>query len=292
LTEILILAVLGISGYMVRIMLGSKIGRKSSEYLYKFLLPVMIFNIFMNRGVGKEDIGVAFVAITYLLLTTILLYFITRKLSYEERGAVILSGVFMNSGFLAFPILTVLYGDIKPAIIYSSINLTIQLITASVIGRGDLRTTLYNVIKTYQIYFIFLGIGANLTAIKQQLPTSLLLVLNIITSLTIYGSMFVVGASLPSPQEFKSMINKSVILVILTRLAISPAINLLLAFLLIDDPFIIKSIILISLMPPAVINTVLAHIHGFNSEEVAYVTFILTPISLAAVTILKIIGIL
>ena len=67
---------------------------------------------------------------------------------------------------------------------------------------------------------------------------------------------------------------------------VNPLIHYLVLLLLPVPPLYWKELMIISIMPPAVMNTVIARIYKWYPELVASITFVLTLVSLVLVSII------
>ncbi|HBT38976.1 MAG: Auxin Efflux Carrier [Thermotoga sp. 50_1627] len=174
--------------------------KSSSDLIVYVTLPAMIINSMdreFSRDVATTSLQVFLTgAIMYactILLSFVLVWF--RKFDETQRGVYMYMVIFGNVGYLGYPVMNVLYGEM--GIFYSAVfniwfNILTWTIGVSIMARGklNLRRILINpgLISTLFGLFVFLT--------PLTLPTLVKSVLENVGSMTTPLAMFLVGAFL------------------------------------------------------------------------------------------------
>ncbi len=249
-----------------------------SKFVYYVLVPVVFFDVFMVRGLGIADVGVLATTTLYVLVSVAVLLYLLRGRDSSIRYGVVITSTFQNAVFLGFPVIMLIYGDLTPAAMYSLTLFIYHLLVAGLLasGRSSITRSLLNLPI---LYGFLLGSIAHYT-LPSSTISSLHFVLEPSHPLLSYTAVFVLGATIPFNIGLIHGYRWEVLLIGAWRFIASPIIHYAILLLLELPPLYEAEIMVLSVMPPAVMNTVLARIYGWKPELVAGATLVHTLISL------------
>ncbi|MFA9399151.1 MAG: AEC family transporter, partial [Clostridiaceae bacterium] len=194
------------------------------------------------------------------------------------------TAVFSNCGFMGYPIVSSIYGDI--GVFYAAIfNITFNILIwtyglALFTGENEYKN-IKKVIYNPGIIAVILGLIMFMFSIK--IPSNLFNALDLVGSTTIPLSMLIIGSSL-SKMKFKDMVNgKDVYYSSFVRLILLPLIVLFVMKLLNLSDLVIGIAVIITAMPAAANTTVFAEKFGKNASFASKCVLISTVLS--AITI-------
>jgi predicted permease len=264
--------------------------------LYALLPPVIFFNlaraeIDLSHAVG---IGLALVAVS---LTGIFAWWMASRvlrLARHQVGAVVCAVLSVNTGYLGYPLTVALLGrgELSTAVLYDVLVTGPSLLLgAFAVGAafgtkaGDTPRDRVRAFFTRNppLYAAIAGLLAP-SALAPQILVDASQVL-IVAILPI--GFFAVGATLAEGAEHGELplpppLTKPVILTLVARLAIVPALLMLLAAPLIDLPSAYR---LMSAMPTGLNAMVVSHAYGLDNQIVAEAVAWSTAIVIAAALI-------
>lgn len=258
-----------------------------TKILYYGLLPLLFFNIFYTRGLNIADINISVIVSLYVIISISLLWPASHKLALGLRRSLVTSSIFSNAIFLGFPILYFLYNDITYASLYSLVLLSYNIAIGGLLGAE--RNIAKNIAKIPLIYGFTAGVLAHYYA-SWMGEFIVAYIDEPVSKLTTYGSIIIVGFSIPLTMHFIRKYWKLILLQGLFRYTVSPLIH---HILLLALPIPVKGyyqLMVESIMPPGLINTVLARIHGWDHEYAASATLVLTLTTPPIVIVLRIMG--
>jgi predicted permease len=264
--------------------------------LYALLPPVIFFNlaraeIDLSHAVG---IGLALVAVS---LTGVFAWWMASRvlrLARHQVGAVVCAVLSVNTGYLGYPLTVALLGrgELSTAVLYDVLVTGPSLLLgAFAVGAafgtkaGDTPRDRVRAFFTRNppLYAAIAGLLAP-SALAPQILVDASQVL-IVAILPI--GFFAVGATLAEGAEHGELplpppLTKPVILTLVARLAIVPALLMLLAAPLIDLPSAYR---LMSAMPTGLNAMVVSHAYGLDNQIVAEAVAWSTAIVIAAALI-------
>ena len=270
-------------GYLI----NQKIDVKRLKLLKKFIklfliyigIPGIVLYSLLSFDTPIDDFLVISLACTISLFLNMFFSFIgNRVFNLKDKGVFILLISFPNSGFLGLPICYVLFGDL--GLYYASVYVLICTIIHYSIGLffsleeefRDVKYALRGVGRFPVVYSM--SIVLLLIILDLDLPSMILNLLNYLGEATSFSALFYIGMSL---ELYKEKSKKKLIFntayVGLFRFLILPLVMFLLCLYFKIKPEIL---VLESMMPPAIANTVLAAHYSLNKELSANVTTILT----------------
>ena len=260
-----------------------------SKFIYYVLLTAVFLDTFAYRGLKLADMSIVIIALIYTVTSIVVLVNLRILSDVVSRKAVAITSTFQNAVFLGFPILMIMYGDVGVAAMYSLIILTLQTLISGLLATIK-KDILKSILKIPIIYGFTIGIAIHylFNEIYRWIspilaPTHLMLS---------YGAVYVLGATIPLSIKPIIMHKIETLVIGLWRFLSSPIIHYILAVLL-ELPLMYKAqIMVLSIMPPAVLNTVVARIYNWKPEMVASTTMLYTFIGLLVVVVLIITNII
>jgi predicted permease len=252
-------------------------------------LPGLFFIIYLTRGILSEDAGIAAFSVAFTLAMLGFLLLSSRGMRAEVRGAVVLNGAFVNAVNLPFPILLAAMGTYSYAATFAAMLSAMQILTARALQRR-LRTGAQGGMKESLARAVPLaGLGAGILLHYLLWPPapsgSLTTIADLAENLLIAAVFFTFGVSLgrsiSGPSPALGLSSRPFVTLALSRAVVGPLLALILAVPLGFLSPVYLQLVFVAAMPPAVINTVLARVYGFDIESTARWTAILTPFNTA-----------
>jgi predicted permease len=274
----------------------ARVGVKAQhlEFLIiNFTAPVLMFTEILKANLGAISIaGVAGISLLYLSLCFLLSYGSSRKLSGRERGTVVFNSTFFNSMFLPFPLIYAFYGDLSVALLFSLpiaiVHNTLGIFLASYWGHGRVgRRALVGAVTFPPLVAFFAGALAR-PALYGLVSTPLFGLLSDIGLLTVYLSLIFVGLAVPLSRDSLLLFRNRVAgLITLNRFLASPLLALLLTAFLNPAEAVRNTVIVMSFMPPAFTNLVIASRFGLDVRATSQSLFLPTFVSVGIVFALR-----
>lgn len=253
-----------------------------ASYLIYFGLPFLVF-VSLSAGDYKKWLSFALTIVVFSILSGIIIYFLTKriKVAPEKQAALFLSGAVGNFAYIGMPIGFMFFQEEGMA-----------LAALAAASGGIIHSTL-------KIYLANRYVQKSGPAFKQMLKFPLMysmifalilsqagfvfpLLLRMFAKSAIYLSIFLVGISLNLKR-----LEKVYIWGIVLKFVVVPIVALFL-LLFIKLPDIQKTMfVLLSLMPPALINTSIAINYKFDGSLTAGITSFGTILFILAVAAVK-----
>ena len=278
-------------GYIGQKFIGFDIKSISTAALY-LMSPFLAFRTFYTNELTMDYF---YIVLFSLLLTTILLIVvwvtaISMKATRSELSAMILGGVFMNSGNYGAPVVLFAFGAV--GFDYAVIMMVFQGLLMNTVGiffaaiggeeKSTLRQSAQRVIRMPLMYAAFLGIGLQL--ISVSIPTAVMEAVSLVADASIPTVMLVLGMQLAAISR-KRVAYRYVTAVSLIRMVASPLIAVgILYFMPVND--LLKAVVIVQASMPAAANTtMLALQFGTEPDLVSFTTFITTLISIITIPV-------
>jgi predicted permease len=255
--------------------------RKSLLVILYALVPVVIFFNLASASISLDNgLGIGIALVNLALVGTLTWFVATRvlKLSNPQTGAVICSVLVANTTYLGYPLTVALLGHdhLSTGVLYDVLVSGPALMlgafgVAAAFGnragegaRQRIRTFLT---RNPPLYAAILG----LLAPDALAPTVLVDASQVLAVAILPIGFFAVGATLAEGAEHGELplpppITKPVALAVGARLAIAPALLMLLAAPLVDLPSAYR---LMSAMPTGINAMVVSHAYGLDNRTVA-----------------------
>lgn len=276
-------------GYMGQKLIGFDIKSISTAALY-LMSPFLAFRTFYSNELTLDYL---YIVLFSLLLTAVLLAIVwmtarSMNATRPQLSAMILGGVFMNSGNYGAPVVLFAFGAVGfdyavVMMVFQSLLMnTIGIFFASIGGeeKATLRQSLRRVIRMPLIYAALLGVGLQLFAVT--VPKTLMEGISLVADASIPTVMLVLGMQLAAIAR-KKVAYRYVSAVTVIRMVLSPLIAAsILYFMPIND--LLKAVMIVqSAMPAAANTTMFALQFGTEPDLVSFTTFITTLISIVTI---------
>ncbi|MEM2020812.1 MAG: AEC family transporter [Zestosphaera sp.] len=253
------------------------------DFVYWILIPLTFFKTFSERGLELSDVWILTSFLVFMVITFTALY---RARRYEERGvreAVFLSSAFPNAVFLGFPVSMAFFNTLEVASVFGLFTVTLNVVIP------DLMTARRNAVVKLLRHPALIGFiaGVLLHSTSPEYVTAVSECLSWVTPLLSYSSTLVLGLRLPlSLNPVKKYLRVTAV-VALFRFAVHPLVSLL-VMQLFNVPWVKGAqLMLLSAMPPALVNTIISERYDWKPELVSTTTVTLTMFSLIALTVLS-----
>jgi predicted permease len=296
LTALLIVAGAGIGVWSERRYPQAAVGlaRRFLLVILYLLVPVVIFFNLASASISLDNgIGIALALLNLTLVSTITWFVATRllHLSRPQTGAVICSVLVANTAYLGYPLTVALLGhdhlstgvlfDVLvsgPALMLGAFGVAAAFGDRA--GEGLRQRGRAFFTRNPPLYAAVLG----LLAPSALAPTFLVDASQVLAVAILPIGFFAVGATLAEGAEhgelpFPPPLNPPVALALAGRLALAPALLMLLAAPVIDLP---SSYRLMSAMPTGINAMVVSHAYGLDNRIVAEAITWSTAIVVAA----------
>jgi predicted permease len=268
--------------------------RRALLLILYVVLPVVNFLNLASAHIDlNEGAGIALALVSNAVAALLVWWVASRvlRLSRPQVGAVVVSAMIANTGFLGFPLVIAVFGreDLSIAVLYDVlVSGPLLLLGAFAIGAafgtrsGEAPRDRVRVFFTRNppLYGAILG----LLAPRSLAPETLVHVAQIGVIGLLPVGFFAVGATLAEDAErgilpLPPPLTRPVLLALAGRLLLAPAILTLLAAPLIDLPPTYRLLIA---MPTALNAMVVSHAYGLDNRTVAEATAWSTAIVIAA----------
>lgn len=285
-----VLIIFGI-GFIGQKLIGFDIKSISTAALY-LMSPFLAFRTFYTNPLNMDYVYI----IAFCLILTVSLFvvvWITGKLmgaTMPQMSAMILGGVFMNSGNYGAPVVLFAFGAV--GFDYAVVMMVFQSLLMNTIGiffaslggeeKATLRESFQRVIRMPLIYAAFLGVG--LQVVHFNLPKPLMEGISMVADASIPTVMLVLGMQLAAIQR-KRVAYRYVSAVTIIRMVASPAIaTIILLFMPVND--LLRAVLILQTAMPAAANTTMFALQfGTEPDLVSFTTFITTIISIITIPI-------
>jgi malate permease and related proteins len=285
------LSVIGV-GYLGQRTIG--FDRKAISAMALYLMqPFLAFRTFYTNEITIDYLYILLFCVL-LCIGMIFIVHITatiKKSPRSRQSAMVLSGVFMNSGNYGVPIILLAFGNV--GVDYAVIMMVIQSFLMNTIGvyyagKGSVREysikqSLLNILKMPMIYGSVLGIAIQLLSVPM--PDMIMKPINLIADATIPTIMLVLGMQLGAIKK-KNVSIGDVSTIMVQRMLISPVLALLLIWVLPIEGMLAQVLIVLSAMPSAANTMMLSLEFGTEPDLVSYSTLVTTLFSIVSVPLM------
>jgi malate permease and related proteins len=261
--------------------------------LYVFLPPVIFFNIAKANIDLSHGVGLI-LGIVASSLGALLAFFVADrglKLPRFQTGAVVVTVLSVNTGYLGYPLTVALLGrdQLSTAVLYD-VLVTGPCLLLGAFAVGAAFGTKAGETPRQRVHAFFTrnpalyAAIAGLLAPRSLAPTELVDISQALIVAILPIGFFAVGATLAENAEHGELpipppMTRPVALTLATRLAVVPGLLMLMAAPLIDLPAAYR---LLSAMPSGLNSLVVAHAYGLDMEITAEAVVWSTAIVVAA----------
>ena len=278
-------------GFIGQKLIGVDIKSISTAALY-LMSPFLAFRTFYSNPLTWDYFYIILFSLLLSFILFVIIWIIAKvmKATRSERSAMILGGVFMNSGNYGAPVVLFALGSI--GFDYAVIMMVFQSLLMNSFGiffasiggseKATWRDALQRVVRMPLIYAAILGLL--LQVFQLTLPFSLMEGISLIADASIPTVMLVLGMQL-AVMARKKVNYRYVTAVSVIRMIASPVIAMLiLLFLPVND--LLKAVLIIQAAMPAAANTTIFALQ-FNTEPdlVSFTTFFTTLASIVTIPI-------
>jgi predicted permease len=257
------------------------LARRFLKVILYVAVPIVIFFNLAKASINLDKgAGLVLALVTMVLIGTFAWFISSRvlKLSRAQTGAVIVASTVSNTTYLGYPLTVALLGHdhLSTGVLYDVLVAgPVLMLGAFGVGAafGDKageglkqRVTAF-LTRNPPLYAAILG----LLAPKALAPTVLVNASQVLAVAVLPVGFFAVGATLAEGAEhgdlpFPPPINPPVATAVLTRIALGPAVLMLIAAPLIDLPSAYR---LMSAMPTGLNAMIVSHAYGLDNRTVA-----------------------
>ena len=276
-------------GYIGQKLIGFDIKSISTAALY-LMSPFLAFRTFFTNELTMDYFYIIFfcLLLTVILLAIVWITGLMMKATRPQLSAMILGGVFMNSGNYGAPVVLFAFGAVGfdyaviMMVFQSLLMNTIGIFFASIGGeeKATLQQSIQRVIRMPLIYAAVLGIV--LQVFTVTVPKPLMEGISLVADASIPTVMLVLGMQLAAISR-KRVAYRYVSAVTVIRMVASPLIAAgILYFMPVND--LLKSVIILQAAMPAAANTTMFALQfGTEPDLVSFTTFITTLISIITI---------
>lgn len=272
--------------------INEEVNKGLVNILVQIALPCMIFTSFLNvpgSAVKDNVMRTVYYSLGAYVLMGVLSQALLWPVKKDKKTILHFANVFVNTGYVGFPILDALYGP--EGIVYGSIFNTFFIILVWTYGvilfKGRLRgrellLELKNALLNPSIPAVGLGLLLMFTGIK--IPEAVLATARGIGNLTIPLSMLVIGSTLSTVKLKTYWREWTVYYGALVKLIVIP-LTVYLAFSWIETSSLaVKTVLIMSALPASAMTSILADAFDKEKEYAALVVSVTTLLSLFTVT--------
>lgn len=278
-------------GYIGQKFIGFDIKSISTAALY-LMSPFLAFRTFYTNELTMDYFYIVLFSLllTIILLIVVWITAISMKATRSQLSAMILGGVFMNSGNYGAPVVLFAFGAV--GFDYAVIMMVFQGLLMNTVGiffaaiggeeKSTLRQSAQRVIRMPLMYAAFLGIGLQLGSVP--IPTAVMEAVSLVADASIPTVMLVLGMQLAAISR-KRVAYRYVSAVSIIRMVASPLIAVgILYFMPVND--LLKAVVIVQASMPAAANTTMLALQ-FETEPdlVSFTTFITTLISIITIPV-------
>jgi predicted permease len=273
------------------------LARRLMRLILYVAVPIVIYFNLARASVSLDNaVGILLALVTMVLIGTFA-WFVSSQvfgLSKAQTGAVIVAATVSNTGYLGYPLTVALLGHdhLSTGVLYDVLVAGPVLMLGAFgvgaafgdkAGEGLKQRALAFFTRNPPLYAAILG----LLAPRALAPDFLVNASQVLVIAVLPVGFFAVGATLAEGAEHGELpipppINRPVVLSVVTRLALGPAILMLLAAPLIDLPSAYR---LMSAMPTGLNAMIVSHAYGLDNRTVAEAITWSTAIVVAAALI-------
>jgi predicted permease len=271
-----------------------KIDRKSVSTTALYLMsPFLAFRTFYTNKLSIEYLYIVLFCLTLCVTLLGLILFIgkVKKLQQPKVSAMVLSGVFMNSGNFGAPIILFAFGSV--GFDYAVIMMVIQSLLMNTIGlyyaakgskeTNNIKESLMKVVKMPVIYGAALGLVFQVSGLI--VPNFVIQAVELIADAAIPTVMLVLGMQLATLNR-ENMKIADVTSIVMIRIFVSPVLAYLIVTMFSIEGLLAKILIFSAAMPTAANTTMYALQFETEPEFVSSSTFITTILSIITVPIM------
>ncbi len=290
--QVLILFIILLVGYIANKLkiITPDFNKKISNLIIKITMPALIListQIEFTKEKLNTSIWILIMAFSIFILSMLISHILYKNSDEDRKPVLKFATVFSNCGFMGFPILYGLFGDI--GIFYGAIfqipfNLFIW--TYGVITykkHHQIKQIIKDVLNPSIIALI---LGFIMLGLNFKIPDPFYSSIKLVGGLTTPLSMIVIGATLGTVKLINVVKDKMVYVVSIIRLLIIPALCFGI-FSIFDPPKLALTIVvLLFAMPSAAVTTIFAQEYDGNTKLASGIVSFSTLLSMATIPLI------
>lgn len=280
--EIAILNALILGGFAAKVVAKSvlhigdafeKFVKLLANITYYLLIPLAFFYTYSTR---RLEAGDALTVLYFLLFMALMLFLLVKRGSRSNdsgfRLALFLASTFPNAVFLGFPISLSIFGTIRVAAIFGLATLALNILVPDFLSLR--RISWRRAAGIPALYGFIAGVLVNSSGDPNLIKA--VSVLSPVPMILSYTATFLLGIRLsPSITTTRESV-RFMLITSAIRFALAPFLAYVYSLALSIDRDTMLQLVVISSMPPAVLNTLVAERYGWRPELVSTATFIIT----------------
>lgn len=285
--------IVGIYGAKKKI-ITSQINKGLIDILIQIALPCMILSSFIftyDDAIKTNVVKTFYYSIAAYILMILSSYLLLIPIKNEKKTILHFANVFVNTGYVGFPILYSIYGN--EGIVYGSIFNIFFVILVWTYGvilykgnlqKNDLKQEIKKILLNPSILAVCAGII--LMILNLQLPDALLFSIKSIGNITGPLSMIIIGVIISDVKIKKYIKDWTIYYGVFMKLILIPLIVYLSSFLLDETSKVINTVIIMSAMPASAMTSILADTYHKEKDYAAVIVSATTLLSLISITLL------
>ncbi len=285
--------IVGIYGARKKI-ITSQINKGLIDILIQIALPCMILSSFIftyDDAIKANVVKTFYYSIAAYILMIVSSYLLLIPIKNEKKTILHFANVFVNTGYVGFPILYSIYGN--EGIVYGSIFNIFFVILVWTYGvilykgnlqKNDLKQEIKKILLNPSILAVCAGII--LMILNLQLPDALLFSIKSIGNITGPLSMIIIGVIISDVKIKKYIKEWTIYYGVFIKLILIPLIVYLSSLLLGETSKVINTVIIMSAMPASAMTSILADTYHKEKDYAAVIVSATTLLSLISVTLL------
>lgn len=285
---IVLFSVIGV-GYFSskRGIIDENMSKGLSDFIVIITMPFLIISSFKSvysQNMIAVMIKLFILGLGMLVISTFLSQLFNSKFNSEKKCVAVFSGIFSNCGFIGFPILSIVYGDM--GIVYAALfnviyNVVVWTYGVKLMSWKTNKKISFKVLLNSNIIAVFIGIILMVFSVK--LPGPVLNFCSLVGNMTTPLSMIIIGTMLANVQLKKIFKDISIYYISVQRLVIFPFLIYILLSILRVEPIYKNIITLLEAMPVASLCPILAQSYDENYKYASEVVLISTIIAIITI---------
>lgn len=262
--------------------------------LIQIALPFMILSSFIynyDDSIKSNFIKTFYYTFIVYLLTIIISYVVLLPVQKNKRIILHFSNVFVNTGYIGFPVLYSIYGS--EGVVYGSIFNMFFVVLLWTYGlllfeghfsRNTLKEELRKILLNPSIIAVCAGLWIMIFNIR--IPAPLLSGIKSIGGITGPLSMIIIGVILSNSRVRRYLKDWTLYYGLAVKLILIPVILYIISLFIMEPSRVTNTVIIMSAMPASAMTAIFAESFGKEKEYAAVVVSLSTLLSLGTITIL------
>lgn len=287
--QVLILFIILIVGYIANKLkiITPEFNKKLANLIIMITMPALIListQIEFTKEKLNTSVWILIMAFSIFILSMIFSHFLYKNADEDRKPVLKFATVFSNCGFMGFPILYGLFGEI--GIFYGAvfqIPFNLFIWTYGVITykkHQHLKQILKDVLNPS---IIALLLGFIMLGFNYKIPDPFYSSIKLIGGLTTPLSMIVIGATLGTVKLINVLKDKMVYIVSIIRLVLIPALCFGIFYLFDPPKLALIIVVILFAMPSAAVTTIFAQEYDGNTKLASGIVSFSTLLSMATI---------